>query len=72
MRYRVVIEYDSRTRSYTATVPGLPVFADADTEKEAVKLAKEGIAWYLEDAPARPRGKASAQPVKVKLVSVDL
>ena len=72
MRYRIVIEYDPETRSYTATVPGLPVFADANTEKEEVKLAKEGIAWYLEEEPARPRGRPSGQPVKAKLVSGDL
>ena len=68
----MVIEYDPKTRSFAATVPGLPIVVDADTEKEAVKLAKEGIAWYFEESAARPRGKPSGQPVKVKLVSVDL
>ena len=52
MRYRIVLEYDRETRSYTATVPGLPIVVDASSEKEAVKLAKEAIAWYRGEAGA--------------------
>jgi predicted RNase H-like HicB family nuclease len=49
--YQVVIEHDPETRAYTATVPGLPIVVDATSEEEAVRLTKEAIALYLEDAP---------------------
>lgn len=55
MKYQVLVEYDPETKSYAASVPGVPVYADADTEKEAVKLAKEGLVWYLEDAAEAPK-----------------
>ena len=64
--YQVVIEHDPETRAYTATVPGLPVVIDADSEEEAVRLAKEAIALYLEESPG-PR-----EPVRVKVVTVAL
>ncbi|HEV8595071.1 MAG TPA: type II toxin-antitoxin system HicB family antitoxin [Thermoplasmata archaeon] len=51
MDYQVVIEHDPETRAYTATVPGLPIVVDATSEEEAVRLTKEAIALYLEDAP---------------------
>ena len=31
MRYRIVLEYDSETKSYAATVPGLPIVVDANS-----------------------------------------
>jgi predicted RNase H-like HicB family nuclease len=58
--YQVVIEHDPETRAYAATVPGLPIVVDADSEEEAVRLAKEAIALYLEE------------PVRVKVVTVAL
>jgi predicted RNase H-like HicB family nuclease len=64
--YDVVIEFDPETRSYTATVPGLPVVVDADSEEEALRLAREAIAWHLEEA-SPPK-----QPIRVKVVSVDV
>ena len=71
MKYQILVEYDPETQSYAASVPGVPVYADADTEKEALKLAKEGLAWYLEDAAGAPK---AARPVRVraKLVTVDV
>ena len=71
MKYQVLVEYDPETKSYAASVPGAPVYADADTEKEALKLAKEGLAWYLEDAAEAPK---AARPicVRAKLVTVDV
>jgi predicted RNase H-like HicB family nuclease len=64
--YDVVIEYDPETRSYTATVPGLPIVVDAASEEEALRLAREGIAWHLEEtSPPKHR-------VRVKVVSVDV
>jgi len=64
--YQVVIEHDPETRAYTATVPGLPIVVDADSEEEAVRLAKEAIALYLEEAPGPPK------PMRVKVVTVAL
>jgi len=64
--YQVVIEHDPGTRAYTATVAGLPVFVDADSEEEAIRMAREAIAMYLEDAPG-PK-----EPVRVKVVTVAL
>lgn len=71
MKYQVLVEYDPETKSYAASVPGVPVYADADTEREAVKLAKEGLAWHLEDAAGGPKAARSAR-VRAKLVSVDV
>lgn len=64
--YQVVIEHDPETRAYTATVPGLPIVVDADSEEEAVRMAKEAIALYLEEAPSPPK------PTRVKVVTVAL
>ena len=71
MRYRIVIEHDPETRSFTATVPGLPIVVDANSEEEAVKLAKEAIAWYREEAPTSKSAPAEP-PVEVKIVTVDV
>jgi len=49
VNHQVILEYDPETRSYTATVPGLPIVVDADSEEEALRLAKEGISVYLKD-----------------------
>ncbi len=50
MRYRVVLGCDADTGHYTATVSGLPgVICDAKSEREALRLAMEGIAFYLEE-----------------------
>lgn len=71
MEYQVLVEYDPETDSYGASVPGLPVYADADTEDEAVKLVREGLAWYLEDSAQTP-GEQPATVIKAKLVTVHL
>jgi len=71
MRYRIVLEYDRETRSYTATVPGLPIVVDASSEKEAVKLTKEAISWYRAEAGATKSAPAEP-PVQVKIVTVDV
>lgn len=55
VNHQVVLEYDPETKSYTATVPGLPVVVDADTEEEALRLAKEGISFYLKEVSSRRR-----------------
>jgi len=52
MKFRIVLEYDSETKSYAAYCPELPGCCSAgDTEEEALKNAKEAIALYLEPAP---------------------
>lgn len=75
MRYRVVLEYDSETGHYTATVPGLPgLMVDAKSEKEALRLAKEGIVFYLEEHSVSSRAgmKRPARTVQAKVVTVDV
>ena len=69
MAYAVVLEFDEETRAYTATVPGLPIVVDADSEAEALRLAREAIAWHLEDAPAT---ETPAPRIQVKVVAVDV
>jgi predicted RNase H-like HicB family nuclease len=64
MRYQVVLEYDPSTRHYTATVPGLPgIIVDAKSEKSALKMAGEAIAWHLEEAVV---------PLRAKVVSINV
>ena len=56
MRYRIVLEYDPETRSHTATVPGLPIVVDADSEEDASGLLERqsrGIVRRREP-PSRP------------------
>ena len=75
MKYRIVLEYDPATRHYTATVPGLPgLILDAKSEKEAVKLAREGIALYLEELSAVPRqgSRGPSEPLRAKILTVDV
>jgi len=72
VNHQVVLEYDPETKSYTATVPGLPVVVDADTEEEALRLAKEGISFYLKEASSRRRTDRREKPVQVKIVAVEV
>lgn len=69
MAHSVVLEFDEETRAYTATVPGLPIVIDADSEDEALRLAKEAIAWHLEETK-EPESVGSR--VHVKVVAVDV
>ena len=71
MKYQILVEYDPETQSNAASVPGIPVYADGNTEKEALKLAEEGLAWYLEDAARAPRAARRVR-VRAKLVTVDV
>ena len=72
MRYRVVLEHDPKTGHYTATVPGFPgLFVDAKSEAKAIKLAKEGIAFYLEELESTAGGRPS-KPLPSKVLTVDL
>ncbi len=75
MKYRIVLEYDSETRHYSATVPGLSgLFVDAKSEKEAVKLTKEGIAFYLKELSAGREGgrERGGKPLSARILTVDV
>jgi len=48
MKFRVVLDYDPDTRSYSAVCPELPGCASAgDTEEEARRNIEEAIRLYL-------------------------
>ena len=54
MKFRVVVEYDSETKSYAAYCPELLGCCSAgDTEEEALENAKEAISLYLEPTPVK-------------------
>ncbi len=72
VNHQVVLEYDPETKSYTATVPGLPVVVDADTEEEALRLVKESIAIYLKEAAAGKGAARREKQVQVKIVTVEV
>jgi predicted RNase H-like HicB family nuclease len=56
MKFRIVLEYDSETKSYAAYCPELSGCCSAgNTEEEALANAKEAIALYLE--PSSPKLK---------------
>jgi predicted RNase H-like HicB family nuclease len=49
MQIRVIIEYDTETKSYSAVCPELPGCTSCgDTEQEAVENIQEAIRLYLE------------------------
>ena len=49
MKFRVILEYDAVTRSYSAVCPELPGCASfGDTETEAQNNIEEAIRLYLE------------------------
>jgi len=47
--FRILVEFDPETGGYSATVEGRPIFVDAKTKQEALKLAREDIAFYLDE-----------------------
>lgn len=66
MEYQVVLERDEATKHYTATVAGLPIVVDAATKRAALKMAREAIGLYLEEAgPQAPTVHAELVTVKV-------
>ena len=68
VKWTLVVEYDSETRHYVATVPGLDIVADAKSEKTAVRLAREAIPLHLE--ALRERGRRPTVRAKVLQVEV--
>lgn len=66
MEYDIVVEFDPVTGRFAASVAGLPIFVDGRTEEEAIRLAREGIAFYLDE------GGEAKSPVRVRVVKVDV
>jgi predicted RNase H-like HicB family nuclease len=64
MRFRVVLEYDPETESYSAVCPELPGCASAGrTEEEARRGIEEAIQLYL--SPAEIELSPTAKLVEV-------
>ena len=60
MKLRVIVEYDTDTKSHAVYCLELPGCTSAgDTEEQALDNIKEAIALYLEPSPVkiRPEGK---------------
>lgn len=72
MKYQVVLAFDPETNSYCATVPGLPIIVDADNEEEALKMAREAIAFYFEETGERPGSPRATRPGRAKVVTVEV
>ena len=55
MKLRLVVEHDSKTGRWAAFFPELPGCASAgDTEKEAVRNAKEALELWFEPSDIKP------------------
>jgi predicted RNase H-like HicB family nuclease len=67
MEYQVVLEYDTETRHYTASVPGLPIVVDSTNKRVALKLAREAIALFLEEAAPGVTPSIRTELVNVKV-----
>lgn len=68
MKFRIVLEYDPETKSYSACCPELPGCCSAgDTEQEALENIREAISLYLEPTPVKlgPGEKVFAVEVAV-------
>lgn len=66
MKFRIVVEYDPKAKSYAACCPELPGCCSAgDTEEEALENAKEAIALYLEPAPVELKPEEKVFEVEV-------
>ncbi len=66
MKIRVVIEYDSVTKSYAAYCPELPGCASCgDTEAQALRNIREAIDLYLEPSNLKPGRRAKVVEVTV-------
>lgn len=76
MQYQVLLEFDADSGHYTGTVPGLPnIVVDAASEEEALTLAREAIAFHLEEARSDAHAEATpAHPssIRAQLVTVDV
>ncbi len=54
MKLRLVVQFDTASKRWSAVFPELPGCASAgDTEKEAVANAKEALALWFEPTPMK-------------------
>jgi len=66
MKVRVLIEYDTEAKAYSATCPELPGCTSAgDTEKEALEGMREAIELYLEPKPLRAKKGTKTYEVEI-------
>ena len=72
MQFAIQIEYDAEGRVYLATVKDVPVFIQARSRKEALKLVKEALQLYFEETKRRRRSPQAARPVNGCTVTVEV
>jgi predicted RNase H-like HicB family nuclease len=54
MKMRLLVDYDSDTKRWSAVFPELPGCASAgDTEEEAIDNAKEALSLWFEPVPIK-------------------
>lgn len=54
MNFRLIVEFDSEAKRWSAVFPELPGCATAgDSEEEAVANAKEALALWFEPSPVK-------------------
>lgn len=63
-----VVEYDPETKSYTGTVPGLPVVVDAKSKRSAIRMLRDAVMFYFEDVQST--GAKAAKPGHAELVKI--
>jgi predicted RNase H-like HicB family nuclease len=55
MRFRLLVQFDSQTKRWSAVFPELPGCASAgDTEEEAISNAKEALELWFEPSDIKP------------------
>jgi len=68
MKFRVIVEYDPETQSYSAHCPELPGCCSCGaTEEEAIVNAGEAIKLYLEPSEISKECKGKVCEVEVSL-----
>lgn len=64
--YSVVVEFSAEGGVFVATVPGLPIVVQGDTEERAIGLAREAIRFYFEEEPRPAPSEPTARVVAVR------
>jgi predicted RNase H-like HicB family nuclease len=72
VKFQVLLEYEPKSTSWCATVSGLPIVVDANSEREAIHMAKEAIELYFDSTKRRQRSFPARPPGKAKLVTVEI
>ena len=68
MKFRVIVEHDPETKSYSAHCPELPGCCSCGlTEEEAIANATEAIKLYLEPSEISKECKGKVCEVEVSL-----